>query len=116
MQVLLDAAFDGKIQITEATNTPNGVEGKTAGWTVIMERFKGSDLTPVWRLMQRRQEQTGQPVLGVLLDEQDPSTEGPLQLVTEMGTFPGLVIYRFGTDRQDVLQHAPVITQLYRLH
>ena len=64
----------------------------------------------------RRQEETGKPVLAVLLDEEHPSTAGPLHLEGEDGRFPGLLIYRFGTDSPQVLEQARRIAQLYRIH
>lgn len=116
MQALLDEAFQGKIKLTAAYNSPNGAEGRTGEWIILMERYQSKDLLPVWRLMMKRQQEYGKPVLAVLLDEESASTEGPIQLEAGEEPFPGLVIYRFGTDSPEVLRLAASISQLYRIH
>lgn len=116
VQRLLDEAFHGKIKISSVRNTANGAEAAAGDWIIMLERCSSFDLVPVWRLMMRRQGETGKPVLAVLLDEEHPSTAGPLHLEGEDGPFPGLLIYRFGTDSPQVLEQARRIAQLYRIH
>ena len=68
VQRLLDEAFHGKIKISSVRNTANGAEAAAGEWIIMLERCSSFDLVTVWRLMMRRQEETGKPVLAVLLD------------------------------------------------